>query len=73
MSGIDYWVNRPDFRLFKDEDPNGPSWCVVARPFVEWGDNLLSRLARDPAPLKVGYAKWKLLDRYMRLYHPHHR
>jgi len=64
-----FWVNNPDYRIFKKEDPNNPTWCVVSDPFVEWGDNLISRLMQDPAPGKVGFAKWKLMDRYARLYH----
>jgi len=68
MSGVDFWVQNADFRLFKEEDPNNPDWCPVARPFIEWGDNLLDRLKQDPVPGKIGYAKWKLLDRYARLY-----
>src|SRR5438105_14868966 len=62
-----FWVSEPDFRLFKEEDPNNPAWCPVAAPFVEWADNLISRLMLDPIPTKVGFAKWKLLDRYARL------
>src|SRR5512135_75854 len=67
ISGFRFWVNNPDFRLFANEDDE-PAWCDQSLPLIEWGDNLLSRLAQDPAPLKVGYAKWKLLDRYARLY-----
>jgi hypothetical protein len=71
-----FWVNNPDFRLFKEEDPNNPEWCTVAAPLVEWGDNLIDRLRQDPLPGKIGFAKWKLLDRYARLYYktkPVHR
>jgi hypothetical protein len=32
------------------------------------GDNLIDRLQQDPVPGKIGFAKWKLLDRYARLY-----
>jgi hypothetical protein len=67
--GFSFWINNPDFRLIKKEDPNNPEWCAVARPLVEWGDSLVGRLAQDPVPGKVGFAKWKLLDRYARLYH----
>jgi hypothetical protein len=63
-----FWVNNPDYRIFKREDPNNPEWCVVAAPFVEWGDGLINRLMQDPVPGKVGFAKWKLLDRYVRLH-----
>jgi len=64
-----FWVNNPDYRIFRKEDPNNPTWCVVSKPLVEWGDNLISRLMQDPVAGKVGFAKWKLFDRYARLYH----
>ncbi len=67
MSGIDFWVNNPNFRLFPP-DANQPAWCEQSLLLVEWGDNLLARLARDPLPGKIGFAKWKLLDRYARQY-----
>src|SRR5947209_8071017 len=69
MSGVDFWVNNPDFRLIRPEDPDNPEWCEVSKPFIEWGDSLVDRLAQDPVPGKIGFAKWKLLDRYVRLYH----
>jgi len=68
VSGDYFWVNNPDYRIFRPEDPNNPEWCLVAHPFIEWGDNLLERLKQDPIPGKIGFAKWKLLDRYARLY-----
>lgn len=68
ISAFNFWVNNPDFRLFKDEDPADTQWCEYALPLLEWGETLLNRLSSDPAPLKIGYAKWKVLDRYCRLY-----
>jgi hypothetical protein len=69
ISGFRFWVNNPDFRVFKEEDPTHTPWCEKSLPLVEWGDSLLNRLTHDPLPGKVGYAKWKLLDRYCRLYY----
>lgn len=64
-----YWVNNTDFRLFpKEEPPEPPTWCEWSLPLVEWGDSLLYRLSNDPDPRKIAFAKWKLLDRYWRLY-----
>jgi len=63
-----FWVNNPDFRLFKDEEPAETQWCQHALPFLAWAETLLERLTHDPAPLKIGFAKWKILDRYCRLY-----
>jgi hypothetical protein len=68
LSAFNFWVDNPDFRLFKDEVPEGTPWCASSQPLVEWGDRLLERLTHDPHPGKVGFAKWKLLDRYCRLY-----
>lgn len=76
ISAFQFWVNNPDFRLFKEDALNPPSWCEESIRLVEWGNTLLDRLARDPAPGKIGYAKWKLLDRYCRLHfrtYPDHR
>lgn len=67
ISGFTFWVNNPDFRLFKEESTQ-PQWCEHALPLLEWADSLVNRLMYDPAPGKIGYAKWKLLDRYARLY-----
>src|SRR5512143_2407709 len=55
LSGYHFWINNPDFRLFKPEEPAEdspltPSWCSVSRPLVEWGDTLLRNLTYRPTP-----------------------
>lgn len=71
-----FWVHNPEVLLFPPEPdgpadpdtPPAPAWCAESRPFVEWGEFLLERLARDPDPKKIAWAERQLHRQYRQRY-----
>jgi hypothetical protein len=68
MVDINFWVNNPDFRLFKEEDPDHVEWCRFSENLVAWGATLLDRLTQDPTPDNITLGIAELWIRY-RIYY----
>src|SRR3954470_12485347 len=50
--------------IFKQEDPNNPEWCTESQPFIAWGEDRISGLARNPTDGNIVRLTAALVENY---------